>query len=144
MLEEIERLRNEMRELESRLAGRLDRLSVDTDRRHKENQESQWTLKVGWGSRYVAARGLAVVILLGLAALIGSSVYLHLQREKEHERLESAMQTYNLQINQNFKVLIRLTDQATCLASMTSDEKQKFRSQYRPENWSYWCGWMER
>ena len=93
------------------------------------------TLRVFWGDKGISAKGPVVVICLMWLALIGAILY-------AGYRQEQALAQTVVRVHAEHKAMTRSQDRTSCGLMMTTDERSRFRNEYRPGAWSAWCGWM--
>ena len=58
---------------------------------HRRWDDREPGLKIGWGSRYLHARGITVTFLLGVAAVVAAIVWGGEQQRRESERTREAI-----------------------------------------------------
>jgi hypothetical protein len=92
-------------------------------------------LSISWGKATVAARGAAVIVLVMWVTIIASQHY-------ASYRLEQTFRQTHENGNAEHATLRRSQDRTTCMLSMTTDERSRFRLEYRPGAWKLWCAWM--
>jgi hypothetical protein len=92
-------------------------------------------LSISWGRATVAARGAAVVVLMMWVTIIASQHY-------ASYRLEQTFRQTHENANAEHGTLKRSQDRTTCMLSMTTEERSRFRLEYRPGAWKLWCSWM--
>lgn len=92
-------------------------------------------LGVAWNGKGVRARGIAVIFALCVIAIIASNMY-------GVWRLEEALLRAN-GINTKGHATISVgQERLACVVTMTMEQRERFRSEYRPGAFQRWCPWM--
>lgn len=84
-----------------------------------------WDLQLGWGNKSLSVRGLALVAVLAVAAVVASNVWVAYQSTDQHG------------------ALVRGQDQTSCILTMTSEERFAFRKDVGPNAFERWCWWVK-
>ena len=92
-------------------------------------------MRVSWGGKSVKLRGLAVYCVLGLTAMIGSTLY-------TGYRLEMAIGRDNAIMAKQHELLSTSQDRTSCMVTLTMEQRDAFRRDYRPGAFRQWCPWV--
>jgi len=106
-----------------------------TDRRRTdpedctEHQARNNEVEVGYKGLGIKARGLGVIVLIAVLVIVASTIsswYLVQQSMAEqHKRLTTSQ------------------DRTSCMVSISTEERDKFRREYRPGAFRQWCPWVD-
>lgn len=84
-----------------------------------------WDLKLGWGDKSLSVRGIAVVLVIAVAAIVGANLWSAYQSTGQHSSIT------------------RGQDQVACIMTMTGDERTAFRKDVGPNAFERWCWWLQ-
>lgn len=117
-------------------------------------------LKIGWGSRYLHAKGASVVFLLGVACVVGAIVWSGEQQRREAERTREVIVTHDLatasrisaqweslrymqeQLTRAMRLQTHQMDVQNCIGLYDFNERRQFRGR---AGWIYdACPWIAR
>lgn len=99
-----------------------------------ENQSNG--LEVGYGRMRLRARGLALIVILSVAAIITSNLYAGFRLEQAFVRNELARLSEHraLQLGQ---------DRLGCVVAISPEQREAFRRTYQPGAFARWCPWVQ-
>jgi len=89
-----------------------------------------------WNGKGVSVKGGMAIFFLAVLAIIGSNLY-------AGWRVESAVVAIVEVSKKDHGVLRTSQDRTSCIVTMKSDEREKFRADYRPGAFKQWCPWVE-
>jgi hypothetical protein len=93
-------------------------------RQVRQVRPEEWDLQLGWGTKTLSVRGIAIIIVLAVAVVVASSLYGAYQSDRQHAGLT------------------RSQDQTSCILAMTADERTAFRKDMGPQVFERWCWWL--
>jgi hypothetical protein len=93
-------------------------------RQVRQVRPEEWDLQLGWGTKTLSVRGIAIIIVLAVAVVVAGSVYGAVQAAREHHELS------------------RGQDQTSCILTMTQEERVAFRKDVGPNALERWCWWV--
>ena len=83
-----------------------------------------WDLQLGWGDKKLSVRGLAIIAVLAVGVIVGTTLYTAVQADRGHHELS------------------RGQDQTSCILTMSQEERTKFRQDVGPNSFERWCWWV--
>jgi hypothetical protein len=84
-----------------------------------------WDLKLGWGDKSLSVRGVAIVLVLAVAAIVAANLYTAYQSTGQHNSITHGQ------------------DQVACIMTMTTEERTAFRKDVGPNAFERWCWWLQ-
>lgn len=93
-------------------------------RQHRQIKPAEWDLQLGWGTKTLSVRGLAVLLVIAVACIVAASFYAAYQSEMQHRDLS------------------RGQDQNSCILTMQPEERVNFRKDVGPNAFERWCWWV--
>jgi hypothetical protein len=85
---------------------------------------AEWDLQLGWGSKTLSVRGLALIAVLAVAIVVGTSLYTAFEQGGQHVALGKGQ------------------DQLSCILTMGVEERVAFRQDVGPNAFERWCWWV--
>lgn len=106
----------------------------DLDPTQLRNSGSE--LGVSWNGKGIKARGLGVFLALAVLAVVGSNLY-------SGWRVETAIGSMSRDKTGEHRIIRTSQDRTSCIVAMSTVDRDKFRSEYRPGAFKQWCPWVE-
>jgi hypothetical protein len=93
-------------------------------------------LGVAWNGKGIKAKGLAVYVLLGVLAIVGSNLYAGYRGEQMIARIAEGMSKEHVR-------LALAQDRTSCIVTLTFEQREQFRKDFRPGAFRQWCPWVQ-
>jgi hypothetical protein len=105
------------------------RFTDSDDSKEWERRDDPAELRVGWGQKSLRARGLGLIMALGVGAIIAMMLYTSATMVNAMTR-----EHMGLKISQ---------DRTSCIITMTPQERLHFRDRYVPGAFRQMCPWVD-
>lgn len=104
-------------------------------RERREVNPALWDLQLGWGTKRLSVRGLAILVLLGVTAVIVSNIYAANDLRavvKEIAHISSA----------EHKAMAGANERLSCIVSLSPEDRLRLRMNYYHGAFARFCPWM--
>ncbi len=96
-----------------------------------------WDLQLGWGNKTLSVRGLAVVVLIALAAIVGSNLY-------TGSEVRAAISRYADTVSNEHRQQAREDMRTRCVLALSIEQRAALLSDRSLGAWGRACWWLER
>jgi len=104
----------------------------DPDSADYKNQHDSSEVTAMWNGKGISVKGSLAVFFLAILAIIGSNLYAGFRVESAIKDMSGEHRT--IRVSQ---------DRTSCIVAMTTIDRDKFRSEYRPGAFKQWCPWVD-
>lgn len=92
-------------------------------------------VSLGWNGKTVTARGVVVYFLLAMLAIVSANLY-------AGWRLEQALLTQTARLVRDHDNIQITQNRTSCILTMSAEQRDQFRRDFRPGAFKQWCPWV--